>query len=394
MQKSLSRKPHGIFHPKVLIYCTLWLCVAIFSWSRPALSQPAGPPPVGVRQPVVKSLAEWMEFTGQFTPQAFVEVRARVSGALTEIHFHDGQIVAKGDLLFVVDPRPYEIALAVSKAHLDQQIAALELAKRQLSRGGALRQKDVLAQSDYDIREQQMRGAAAAVESARANVREAQLNLEFTRITAPITGRVGLHMVSVGNLITGGVNIAAPTLLTTIITLDPVILNFDMSETDFLTLQRAASNGQLASLRDSKNPIHVRLTDETEWRHEGSLEYVDNQISRNTGTIRVGVNVPNPNHLITPGQFGRVRLAMSAPRETILVPDSATVTDQSRKLVMTVSDDGTVVPRVVTLGPMIDGLRVVREGLGAGEKVIVSGLMRARPGAKVTPTPADAEPGK
>jgi RND family efflux transporter MFP subunit len=334
-----------------------------------------------------------MEVTGQFAAVESVEVRARVSGYLTEIHFADGQLVNKGDLLLVIDPRPYEIALASARASVAQATAALELAKRQLVRGGELRQKDYLAASDYDTRVQQTKAAEAALDVARAQVRDAELNLEFTHVTAPVTGRIGAHQVSIGNLISGGgsgSSGSSSTLLTTIVSQDPIYFSFDLSEADYLALQRAETSGKNLAVRGGELPVQLRLPDDKDWSLNGRLDFIDNQIDRGAGTIRARAVLVNKDHLLTPGQFARIRLPRTKPYDALLVPEAAVVTDQSRKIVMTVTEDGTVVPKPIVAGPVLDGLQVVRSGLGPDDKVIVNGLMRARPGAKVTPQAAEA----
>ncbi len=344
------------------------------------------PPTVTVSRPVKKQVVDWQEYSGQFAPVDDVALRARVSGYLTEIHFADGQMVNKGDLLFVIDPRPYEIALAAARASVTQAEASVELAKRQLARGGALRKNDFLAQSDYDIRFQQERAAEAQLDGARAAVRDAELNLAFTRITAPVSGRIGAHQVSIGNLISGGGNNGAQgTQLSTIVSLDPIYFTFDMSEADYLVLQRAAAAGRLPPVRNGKLKVDLRLDDETGWKHPGRLDFVDNQIDRGAGTIRGRAVLNNPDFAITPGGFGYVRVPASAPYEALLVPEAAVMTDQSRKIVLTVADDGTVRAKPIVPGPVMDGMQVVRSGLAPDDKVIVNGLMRARPGGKVTP---------
>ncbi|MBY0431483.1 MAG: efflux RND transporter periplasmic adaptor subunit [Rhodospirillales bacterium] len=357
-----------------------------------AQQPPAGPPPVTVAQPFKKEVVDWSEFTGQYAAIDNVELRARVSGYLMETRFTDGQMVKKGDLLFIIDPRPYEIALHSAKAKMEQANATLELANRQLGRAGELRQKDFLAQSTYDQRIQDVRGAAASVDVARAAVRDAELNLEFTRVTAPISGRIGARQVSVGTLISGGgTGGALGTLLTTIVLADPVYFNFDMSEADYLTFERAA-NGKLHGLAERPLPVKLRLADETDWTRDGGLNFIDNQVDRNAGTIRARAVLPNPVLFITPGTFGRIRLAGSEPYQALLIPDSAIMTDQSRKIALAVAQDGTVVPKPLRLGPMVDGLRVVRSGLAPEDQVVISGLLRARPGTKVTPQPGAIQP--
>jgi RND family efflux transporter MFP subunit len=347
---------------------------------------PAPPPEVVVSHPLRHELVEWDEFTGQFASVEYVEIRARVSGYLDSIHFQDGQIVRKGDLLFVIDPRPFENALASARAQVAQAEARLELAQRQVQRSSELRQRDFASQSVLDERLEEMRQASAALDAARAAVKDAELNLEFTRVTAPIDGRIGRHEVSVGNLVAGGSG-GATTLLTTIVSLDPIHFYFDMSEADYLAYQRAAASGRLQSTRDGKIPVYARLDDEEDWPREGRLDFVDNRVDRGAGTIRVRAVFPNPDLFLTPGQFGRIRIPGSEPYEALLVPDVALVTDQSNKLVMTVQEDGTVVPKPVRPGPIYDGLRIIRSGIGPDDTIIINGMMRARPGAKVAPRP-------
>jgi RND family efflux transporter MFP subunit len=343
----------------------------------------AAPPTVTVSPPVRRQVVDWDEFTGQFAAVEYVELRARVSGYLTEIHFEDGQIVRQGDLLFVIDPRPFRIALAQAEAQLQQAEASLVLANRQLARAGQLRHRDFVAQSTYDQQLQQTQAATASVAGAKAQVAAAQLNLEYTNITAPTGGRIGAHQVSVGNLVTGGGTASASTLLTTIVSLDPIYLSFDMSEADYLRYKRQAAEGEAESPRQDP-PAYVQLTDETGWPHQGHLDFLDNQIDRSAGTIRARVVMANHDLLITPGAFARIRLAASKPYEALLVPDAAVTADQARATVMTVAADGTVVSKAIRPGPLEGGLRVVREGLSPDDRVIIDGLIRARPGAKVT----------
>ncbi|HYG89246.1 MAG TPA: efflux RND transporter periplasmic adaptor subunit [Azospirillum sp.] len=354
-----------------------------------AAQQPQqGAPPVTVATPLKHTVTDYDEYTGQFAPVEYVEVRARVSGYLNEINFTDGQVVNKGDLLFVIDPRPYENALFSAQAREEQANATLEFAKRQLARGGELRQKDYLAQSDYDTRLQQARIAEANLNVARAATRDAELNLEFTHITAPLGGRVGTHLVSVGNLIAGGgTNGTQATLLTTIVALDPIYFNFDMSESDYLAHKRTAA----ARLESGQLPVALRFGDDKDWTRQGKLSFVDTQIDRSAGTIRLRATLPNAGFFITPGAFGRIRLPASDPYEALLVPDAAVVTDQSRKIVMVAAEDGTVTPKPVVLGPLYQKLRVVRSGLKEDDKVVINGLMRVRPGSKVTPQPGQIE---
>ena len=353
-----------------------------------AADAPAAPPVVTVSQPIQRELVEWDEFTGQFAAKEYVEIRARVSGYLTEIHFEDGQTVKQGDLLFVIDPRPYEATLAAARAQLAQANAQVDLATQQLNRSAELRKKDFEPASNYDQRVSDLKVGAAATESAKAAIRSAELNVEFTRITAPLGGRISNHQVSIGNLISGSDSAATPAM-TTIVSLDPIYFYFDMSEGDYLAYQRATAAGMLNEARETAPPVYARLTDETEWPWKGQLNFLDNQMDRGAGTIRARATFPNPGYFVTPGQF---RIPASEQHIAILIPDGAVVTDQSRKVVMTVKEDGTVEPKVVRPGPMTDdGLRIIRSGLEASDRVIINGLVRARPGAKVSPQPGKIE---
>jgi RND family efflux transporter MFP subunit len=255
-----------------------------------------------------------------------------------------------------------------------------------VQRSSELRQRDFASQSVLDERQEELRQAAGALDGAKAAVADAELNLEFTRITAPVGGRIGRHEVSVGNLVTGGSG-GGTTLLTTIVSLDPIYFYFDVSESDFLSYQRAIAKGELASPRDDNLPVEARLTDEMGWSIKGRIDFVDNQVDRGAGTIRARAIFSNADFFVTPGQFGRIRIPGSEPYEALLVPDAAIVTDQSRKLLMTVGEDGTVVPKVVRLGPVYDGLRIIRDGIGPDDRIVINGTMRARPGTKVAPQP-------
>ncbi|OIQ90206.1 efflux pump periplasmic linker BepF [mine drainage metagenome] len=363
------------------------LVAAALLTAVPALAQQQGnPPPVTVSAPLRAKVVDWLENSGQFQAIDSVELRARVSGYLTEIHFTDGQMVKKGDLLFVIDPRPYEIAVASARAQVAQAEATVELTKRQLERGAELRRKDFLSASDYDTRLQQQKVALASLDVARAALRDAQLNLDYTHITAPVGGRMGARQVSVGNLITAGGS-GSGTLLSTLVSLDPLYLGFDLSEADLLKFKRAVAAGQVGKAEGGRLPVDLRLMDESHWSRRGTLDFLDNQVDRASGTIHARAVVANPGRFILPGQFARVRMPASAPHMALLVPEAALITDQSDKMVMTVAADGMVVPKVVTTGPLIDGLQVIESGLKPDDRVVINGLMRARPGAKVTAQP-------
>lgn len=348
-------------------------------------AQPATPPTVTVSHPLVKRITEWDEYTGQFAALQEVEIRARVSGYLQTVNFQDGQIVKQGSLLFTIDPRPFEIALESAEAQLAAAEAAVGLAQAQLKRAEALQKDDFVSKSTYEERLQESRAAAAQVQIATAAVEAAQLDLEYTRITAPIDGRIGDSAVDVGNLVTGG-NTGNTTLLTRIVSVDPIHLAFDVSEANLLAYQRAFTEGRLASPRDAPVPIEARLMDDARWTLYGTIDFIDNQVDPTAGTIRVRAILSNANGVITPGQFGQIRIPGSLPYDAMLVPEAALVTDQAQKIVMTVAEDGTVVAKPVRLGPNRGPLlRIVREGLEPTDRIIIGGLLRARPGGKVTP---------
>ncbi|MEG6508675.1 efflux RND transporter periplasmic adaptor subunit [Methyloligella sp. 2.7D] len=352
--------------------------------------QQAGPP-VTVAKPAVKDITEWSDFTGQFQAKEAVDVRARVSGYLESIHFVDGQIVKKGDLLFVIEPRPYELALDSAKAALEEAKAQLRLAEAQLKRTSQLRQKDFAAQATLDERQATVDTARATVESSEAALQQAKLNLDYTHVIAPMSGRVSRHEVSVGNLVIGGTGGNA-TLLTDIVSLDPIHFVFNVSEADGAEYKRLIESGEVKAERNGGLAVEGQLIDEKTWDREGVIDFVDNQYDTSTGTITMRAQFPNPDMHITPGQFGRVRVPASARKPTLLVPDAAVVTDQSSKLLFTVDKDNNVVPKVVDLGPIVgDNLRVIRDGIGKDDTVIVDGLMRVRPQGSVTPEDSEID---
>jgi RND family efflux transporter MFP subunit len=346
--------------------------------------QAASPPPVTVAQPLSKPITEWDEYTGRFEAVQAVDVRARVSGYLTQIAFKDGQIVKAGDLLFVIDPRPYQAALDEAKATLARAQTQQELANVDLDRVARLLPSRAVSQQDYDTRLQKKKDADAAVLGAEASVRSSELDLSFTQIVSPIGGRVSAKNIDVGNLVTGG-NSGSATLLTTVVSLNPIRFTFDASEAAYLRYNRLAQNGQRASSRDVANPVYVRLADETEWKRRGKMDFVDNQVNAKTGTIRGRAIFSNDDLFLTPGVFGRLRLLSQPEHSALLVPDSAILSDQSRKVVVLVSPDGMAEFKPVVLGPIVDGLRVVREGLTPEDRLVIEGLQRVRPGAKVDP---------
>ena len=347
-----------------------------------AAALPAPAPLVTVSQPLQRALDSRVGFLGQFSAIDRVELRAQVGGTLTEIHFKDGQIVHKGDLLFVIDPRPYEIKLAQAKAALQTATARVALANNQLFRAQSLKHNEFATQETVDQRTNEQDASQAAVEDAKARVHDAELDLEYARVRAPFTGRIGARQVSLGSLVAGSRAATSPTtLLATLVSLDPLYLDFDMSESDFLTFarERARVGGPLA------DKVVIGLSDETNFAREGTLDFIDNALDRSSGTIHARATVPNPDLFLAPGQFARLRVAIAQPTPVYLLPDAAVVLDQSQRLVMTVGSDATVKPKIVTTGELRGGLRVILSGLEPGDRVIIDGLVRAIPGTKVAP---------
>ena len=347
-------------------------------------------PAVSVSTPVVRSIVEWDEYTGRFEAVNRIEVRARVSGFLDSVHFEEGSMVAQGDLLFVIDPRPFEARLAAARAELARAEIERENAKLEYARGVRLEAEQAMSREELQERGSTRDAAGAAVSAARSAVRIAELDVEFTDVRAPVSGRVSDARVDVGNLISGGTSTS--TVLTTIVSLDPIELVWDASEIEFMKYVRLSREGRRPSSREEKNPVQARLVDETDWVHRGVITFIDNEVDPNSGTMRAKATFPNPDFLLQPGMFARARIPGSGAYEAILIPDEAVMSDQRHKIVMVVGDDDVVAARRVTLGPIVDGLRVVRSGLDADERIIVKGLLRARPGQAVSPEPIDIVP--
>jgi multidrug efflux system membrane fusion protein len=347
---------------------------------QPAAAGPPPPPAVTVAKPIQKNLAQWDEYTGRFTALETVEVRARVSGFIDSVNFKEGQIVKKDDLLFIIDQRPYKIAVDQAKADVERGQAKLEIASLDVQRATPLVQNQTVTQREFDTRKSTERDAAGQVASAQAALKQAELNLGWTEVRAPIAGRISDKRVDAGNLITGGQS--GSTLLTVIVSIDPIHFVFDGSETDFIHYLRLAARGTRQSSRDAQNPVSVRLADETDFKHTGRMDFVDNVVNPKTGTIRGRAIFDNKDGLLTPGFFGRLRL-FGGEQQTLLIPDAAIASDQSNKVVFAVADDGTVSMKRVELGPISEGLRIVRSGLSADDRIVIDGLQRARPGQKV-----------
>jgi RND family efflux transporter MFP subunit len=358
---------------------------------KPSPPAAAAAPPVTVAQPVKRTVTDWDEFTGRFEAVEEVQVRARVGGFVNSVEFRDGAIVHAGDLLYVIDSRPFEAVATQADGQLSDARAKAELAKRDLDRGLSLVQTSAVSEQVVDQRRQALQSAHAAETVAEGALKAAQLNIEFSHVIAPITGRASRHLVSAGNLVQGSEG--SSTLLTSIVSLDPIYIYFDVDEATYQRNNKLWFEGKRPSSRDTANPIQVTLTGESKPSHDGKMDFLDNRLDVSTGTLRSRAVIPNKDFSILPGQFGRVRLIGSAPYEALLLPDTAIATDQSRKIVFVVKDDNTVEAKPVMLGPLDEGLRVIREGLKAEDRVIVDGLQRARVGAKVTPQMAKAPDG-
>jgi multidrug efflux system membrane fusion protein len=365
--------------------------LALAGCDEKAQSQAVAPPPVTVAQPVKRTVTDWDEFTGRFEAIEEVQVRARVGGFVNSVEFKDGAIVHAGDLLYIIDPRPFEAVVLQAEGQLADARAKGELAKRDLERGLTLVQTSAVSEQVVDQRRQALQAARAAETQAEGGLKAAQLNVEFTHVLAPITGRVSRHLVTLGNLVQGSEGGA--TLLTSIVSLDPIYFYFDVDEATYQRNSKLWFEGKRPSSRDTPNPVQVTLTGETKPSHEGKMDFLDNRLDVSTATLRSRAVIPNKDLSILPGQFGRVRIIGSAPYAALLIPDTAIATDQSRKIVFVVKDDNTVEERPVVLGSLDEGLRVIREGLKAEDHVIVNGLQRARVGAKVTPKMAQSPAG-
>ena len=363
----------------------LVLAPALMACGEPQQQQAAPPPPtVTVAQPVKRTVVDQDEYVGRFVAVDSVEIRSRVSGYLDKVHFKDGQIVKQGDLLITIDRRPFENTLEQTRANLAQAKANLAFTQTDLQRAQSLVRDRTITEQLFDQRTQAHRTAQAQVAAQEAAVKQAELDLQFTELRAPVTGRIGDRRISPGNLVTGGLA-GNTSLLATIVSIDPIRFEFTFDEASFLRYERLAKS--LAdSSRGMTTDVALRLLDEKEFSHKGRMDFVDNVIDRSSGTIRGRAQFANSDSLFTPGMFARVQVPGSPPYEALLVPDHTIGTDQGRKFVLTVNADNAAVSKYLTLGHVVDGnMRVVKSGLAADDRVIVNGLMRARAGQKVTP---------
>jgi multidrug efflux system membrane fusion protein len=346
---------------------------------------PAPPAPaVTVAAPVRQKLVDRDEYVGRFVAVDAVEIRARVSGYLEKVHFTDGQLVKAGDLLFTLDQRPFRASLDQAKADLARAKSQVDLSAADLARAETLLQQKTIAEALYDQRVQAKRAADAALQSAEAALKTAELNLEFTELRAPVSGRIGDRRVSPGNLVTGTIT-GSTTLLATVVSMDPIRFEFTFDEASYLRYQRIARDAGKADDRGTKLPVELRLLDEKEFQHKGTIDFVDNVIDTSSGTIRGRGVFENANALFTPGMFARIRVPGSPEYEALLVPDAAIGTEQIRKFVYVVDGENTVRQKYIELGSLQGRMRVVRSGIEPGDRVVVNGLMRARAGVKVTP---------
>jgi multidrug efflux system membrane fusion protein len=351
-----------------------------------AQKQAAPPPPkVTVAKPLKRTIVDQDEYVGRFVPVDVVEVRARVSGYLDQIHFTDGQIVKQGDLLFTIDKRPYQNTLDQARANLETAKSNVVFTQSDLARGQQLVRERTISEQIYEQRAQAFRNAQAAVAASEAMVRQAELDLEYTELRAPITGRIGDRRVTVGNLVTGGAG-GNTTALAMIVSVDPIRFEFTFDEASLLRYQRLESGGL------GGTPVRLKLIDETHFSHDGQMDFVDNVIDRGSGTIRGRAQLSNANGLFTPGMFARVQVPASAPYQALMVPDAAIATEQARKFVYVVDQDNVARQRYVTLGQVVDDLRVIKDGLSDGDRVVTNGLMRVRQGQKVTPEEQPVSP--
>jgi RND family efflux transporter MFP subunit len=404
---------------------TLWVVlIGISGCAKREITPQPATVEVFAAKPLKKPIVEWDEYIGRLEPVEFVEVRARVSGYLDKIHFEEGQIVKQGELLCVIDPKPFAAevarakadleearakvrestaALAQAQAELKQSESRRDLARLRFERAQGLLATKAVAQEEVDIRESEsvqaqadveaaksktesasagIVSAEAAVETAKSYLAIAELNLGYTEVRSPVSGRVSRRAVTEGNLISGGSLQATP--LTTIVSLDPIHCVFDADEPAYLKYTRLAQEGKRKSSRDVKNPVYLALADEKDrFPHKGHMDFVDNRMDPNTGTMRARAIFPNPDGTLTPGLFARLELPGSGRYEAILIPDSAIGTDQSEKYVIVVGEDGLAKRQVITLGPTSHGLRIVRKGLDGSESIVIRGVQRIRPGVKV-----------
>jgi RND family efflux transporter MFP subunit len=373
------------------------LSVAVIFLGALTLERKADAPPAAQPLPAVtvapveqREIADWDEFTGRLQAVDAVEIRPRVSGYITRITFVEGKEVKKGEVLFEIDPRPYQATLAQAQAELEKARSAAALAASDVERAGKLVKAQAISREEYDSRTSAEAQGGATVRAAEAAVETARLNLEWTRVRSPISGRVSNALVTPGNLVQGGA--PEPTLLTTVVSMDPMYLYFDSDEQTYLRYASLAKSSG-TNWRTARLPVYLGLANESGFPHEGRLDFVDNQVDPNTGTIRTRAVFSNKSRALTPGLFARVKLVGSEKSNALLVRDAAIGTDQDRKFVLVLAKGDTLAYRPIVPGRLTDdGLRIVTSGLSPEDRVVVNGLMRVRPGVKVTPTVGTMKP--
>ncbi|WP_423601993.1 efflux RND transporter periplasmic adaptor subunit [Sphingomonas sp. MS122] len=343
---------------------------------------PQAPPPpeVTVATPLQREVVDWDDYTGRFVAPQDVEIRARVNGVITAIHFRDGQDVRQGQPLFTIDPRPYQAQLAQAQAQIARAQAALTNARQVTARSRALAAAQAVSKEELETNIAAERSAAADLAAGRASANAAQLNLGFTTVRAPFSGRMSDRKVSLGDSVTDG-----QTILTRIVSIDPIRFEFEGAESFYLKNLRQDQRGERGSSRNTANPVQIQLADESEYRWNGRMQFLDSAVDPNSGTIRAYALVPNPTRFLTPGMFGRARLLGSGTYRAMLIPDEAIVTDQTRRLVYVLSKDNKATPRPVEIGAKVEGLRIVRDGLAPTDMVIITGHGQLQPGAQVKP---------
>ncbi|MCC6232733.1 MAG: efflux RND transporter periplasmic adaptor subunit [Verrucomicrobiales bacterium] len=370
-----------------MITCLVAVTAALLAGCRPSTPAPAsasGPAPVvTVAHPIPRSVDEWDEFSGRLASPETVEVRARVSGHLDQVHFHEGSEVERGALLFTIDPRPYQAAVDQVRADLGAARARAELARGEARRAEGLAATRAISTDAFETRLKTAVQADEAVHSAEAALKAAELNLEFTEVRAPIAGRISNARVTAGNLVTGG-NTASATLLTTLVSLDPLYCYFEVDEASALRYRRLYREGRRESALFKPAPAEMALGNEEGFPHRGVVDFVDNQVNPDTGTIRARAVFSNPDRLMAPGFFARVRVPGNGNYPAVLVRDAALASDQGRAYALTIGESETVTARPVKTGPLLEGLRVIREGLSETDRVVVAGAMAVRPGTRVT----------
>jgi len=374
--------------PTALTLAVSFVAAAGLAGCGPNKPPPPPPPKVAVAQPLRMNIVDWDDYEGQFIAVDSVDIRPRVSGYLMSVGFKDGDIVHKGQVLFQIDPRPYEAALGQAKGVEIHDEAALTNAQQQLVRGRTLVAAHAISQQAFEILEATERQAAADLVTAKANVAAQALNVEFTHVTAPLAGRVSDRRVAPGNLVTQDT-----TVLTNITSIDPIWFQFTGSEALYLKYQRLALNGVRKSSRVAPTPVEIQLQDEPGYRWRGRMDFVDNQIDPASGVIRQRAVIENPNAFLTPGMFGHVRLLGSGAYPALLVPDAAISSDLNQRVVLVLGANNVLRQKAVTVGPLYRGLRVVRSGVGPDDLIVVDTLVRTRPGLQIAPNRTTIVPG-